>query len=111
VLENHANRAALLAQRPFFQRRNLDAIDANRAGTGQFQPIDQPDQRRFAGARTADNAKNGAPRHVEIDFMKCSNGRIGTACRKGLFDPAQLDNGFTRSRAAGDVIGQFQSVK
>ncbi len=41
------------------------------------------------------------------------NGRIGTAMPQEVFDPAQLDNGFTRSRAAGDVIEElnFQSVK
>jgi hypothetical protein len=55
ILEDHAELAADLVHLPFAERRDVDPVDDDRARGGLVEPDEQPEERRLAGTRAADD--------------------------------------------------------
>ena len=67
--------------------RDRPAVDEDRAGVGPRQPVEDPHQRRLAGAVLAEQRVHLAARDGEVDAV------VGDELAEALGDAAQLDGG------------------
>jgi hypothetical protein len=58
-----------VAQRAFIHRTDVETVDGDTALRRLFQPVDQANERRLAGAALADDADDGAFGDVQIDII------------------------------------------
>ncbi len=77
-------------QRLAVQVCDIDALDQNTSGRGALEQIQHPQQRAFAGARTADDSEHLARADAEVDSLQGFEG----GCRSvvGFSDAAGLDH-------------------
>ena len=100
VLENHADRAAYLAQFVVGEFVEHAAVDIDRARGGAVEEVDAAHERAFPGARATDDAEDFSGLDVDRDVLQgVEDFTLGSAIR--LSDVLKLDHGvgaFARRR-------------
>ena len=109
MLEDHADRAARVAQSRLGQGRDVGAVDDDPAGAGLLQAVDEADQGRLAGAGAADHAEDRALRHGEIDVLQRRHG-LAVAAGKDLRDLFQAHDGLRRHKALGVLVAEISEM-
>lgn len=79
MLEHHADAATQRAQLRIAQGRQIVAVDHHAPGARPFQPVDEPQQRRLAGAGLPDDAEHAAAPDAQVERMQRHGGRIARA--------------------------------
>ena len=74
LLEDHGAVAPPVAQGPAVERGHVPPAREDAAGARRLQPVDQPQQGRFARARAADDADHLAVRHLEVHVVHREGG-------------------------------------
>ena len=91
MLKDHADLLARLTQRRPAQSGHVLTIHQDTAGGRCLQHIHAADQRTLASAAEANDAKDLAPLHLEIDIFKRVHGISAAAIRFTQID--DLDHG------------------
>ena len=98
MLEHHADRAPHAPPLALAGRGDVDIVDDDAPGARPLEPIDQADQRRFAGAGPTDDPENRPARHRKVDAAQRRHGRLAGTGRERLLDPVERDDGPRRPR-------------
>ena len=106
MLEDHADRAALPAQRGGVEAGQIDAVDQHPALARPLQQIDQPQQRRLAGAAAPDHAIDRPRRDGEVEWRQRRYCRLAAPAGEGLAGAGEADaRGRQRRRGFGGDLG------
>ena len=100
MLEDHADRAADVAQVGIAESGELAAVDLDAAARGAVEQVDAADERALSGAGTADDAEDFAGTDVDGDVLERVKDRSVRA-DVGLGDVFELDHGGCRKEPSG----------